>query len=122
MLLKKQKLSFLAHDNRNQSALYHHGCNRSKTLVAHPYLVLNLKAWLQDLIEQHGRSMFEGILKMQGCTKDDIGEVILVGGMTRMPAVQIKVKDIFGKKGTKGVNPDEVVAVGAAIQGGVLTG
>ena len=61
-------------------------------------------------------------LKDAGLTKDDIGEVILVGGMTRMPAVQTKVKDIFGKEGHKGVNPDEVVAVGAAIQGGVLTG
>lgn len=61
-------------------------------------------------------------LKDAGLTKDDIGEVILVGGMTRMPAVQEIVKDIFGKEGHKGVNPDEVVAVGAAIQGGVLTG
>ncbi|MFI0434403.1 MAG: molecular chaperone DnaK [Parachlamydiaceae bacterium] len=61
-------------------------------------------------------------LKDAGLTKDDIGEVILVGGMTRMPAVQEVVKSIFGKEGHKGVNPDEVVAVGAAIQGGVLTG
>lgn len=61
-------------------------------------------------------------LKDAGLTKDDIDEVILVGGMSRMPAVQELVKDIFGKEGHKGVNPDEVVAVGAAIQGGVLTG
>lgn len=61
-------------------------------------------------------------LKDAGLTKDDIGEVILVGGMTRMPAVQDMVKQIFGKEGHKGVNPDEVVAVGAAIQGGVLSG
>lgn len=61
-------------------------------------------------------------LKDSGLTKDNIGEVILVGGMTRMPAVQEMVKSIFGKEGHKGVNPDEVVAVGAAIQGGVLTG
>ena len=61
-------------------------------------------------------------LKDSGLSKDDIGEVILVGGMTRMPAVQEIVKTIFGKEGHKGVNPDEVVAVGAAIQGGVLTG
>jgi molecular chaperone DnaK len=61
-------------------------------------------------------------LKDSGLTKDDIGEVILVGGMTRMPAVQEMVKTIFGKEGHKGVNPDEVVAVGAAIQGGVLSG
>ncbi|MGA8164082.1 MAG: molecular chaperone DnaK [Waddliaceae bacterium] len=61
-------------------------------------------------------------LKDSGLAKDDIGEVILVGGMTRMPAVQEIVTSIFGKEGHKGVNPDEVVAVGAAIQGGVLTG
>jgi len=61
-------------------------------------------------------------LKDSGLTKDAIHEVILVGGMTRMPAVQEIVKSIFGKEGHKGVNPDEVVAVGAAIQGGVLTG
>lgn len=61
-------------------------------------------------------------LKDAGLTKDNIGEVILVGGMTRMPAVQEMVKTIFGKEGHKGVNPDEVVAVGAAIQGGVLSG
>ena len=52
----------------------------------------------------------------------DINEVILVGGMTRMPRVQQKVKEIFGKEPSKGVNPDEVVSVGAAIQGGVLAG
>lgn len=61
-------------------------------------------------------------LKDAGITKDDIGDVILVGGMIRMPAVQEMVKSIFGKEGHKGVNPDEVVAVGAAIQGGVLSG
>lgn len=61
-------------------------------------------------------------MKDAGVSKDDIGEVILVGGMTRMPAVQEMVKTIFGKEGNKSVNPDEVVAVGAAIQGGVLTG
>lgn len=61
-------------------------------------------------------------LKDAGLKREDIGEVILVGGMTRMPAVQEMVKQIFGKEGHKGVNPDEVVAVGAAIQGGVLTG
>lgn len=61
-------------------------------------------------------------LKDAGLSRDDIGEVILVGGMTRMPAVQEMVKSIFGKEGHKGVNPDEVVAIGAAIQGGVLAG
>ena len=57
-----------------------------------------------------------------GLKPDDIDEVILVGGMTRMPAVQERVKKIFGKEPHKGVNPDEVVAIGAAIQGGVLKG
>ncbi|MEO8290837.1 MAG: molecular chaperone DnaK [Gaiellaceae bacterium] len=57
-----------------------------------------------------------------GLTPDKIEHVILVGGMTRMPAVQDKVKEIIGKEPHKGVNPDEVVAVGAAIQGGVLKG
>ncbi|MCB2051547.1 MAG: molecular chaperone DnaK [Novosphingobium sp.] len=61
-------------------------------------------------------------LKDAGLNKEDIGEVILVGGMSRMPAVQEMVKSIFGREGHKGVNPDEVVAVGAAIQGGVLAG
>jgi molecular chaperone DnaK len=61
-------------------------------------------------------------LKDSGLSKSDIDEVILVGGMTRMPKVQAKVKDIFGREPSKGVNPDEVVAVGAAIQGGVLKG
>lgn len=57
-----------------------------------------------------------------GLTNKDIDEVILVGGSSRIPAIQAKVEEIFGKTPSKGVNPDEVVAVGAAIQGGVLTG
>jgi len=61
-------------------------------------------------------------MKDAGLASGDINEVILVGGMTRMPAVQERVKRIFGKDPHKGVNPDEVVALGAAIQGGVLKG
>lgn len=61
-------------------------------------------------------------LKDAGLSASDIDEVILVGGMSRMPKVQEKVKEIFGKDAHKGVNPDEVVAIGAAIQGGVLQG
>ncbi|HSX06382.1 MAG TPA: molecular chaperone DnaK [Candidatus Saccharimonadia bacterium] len=64
----------------------------------------------------------EKALKDAGLTAAEIDAVVLVGGMTRMPAVQEKVKAIFGKDPMKGVNPDEVVAVGAAIQGGVLQG
>ncbi|MCB0592688.1 MAG: molecular chaperone DnaK, partial [Phaeodactylibacter sp.] len=61
-------------------------------------------------------------LKDANMTNDDIDEIILVGGSTRIPRIQQAVEDFFGKKPNKGVNPDEVVAVGAAIQGGVLSG
>jgi molecular chaperone DnaK len=61
-------------------------------------------------------------LKNAGLSTSDIDEVILVGGSTRIPAIQEAVKSFFGKEPSKGVNPDEVVALGAAIQGGVLTG
>ena len=61
-------------------------------------------------------------LQDSGYTTNDINEVILVGGSTRIPAIQQIVKDFFGKEPSKGVNPDEVVAIGAAIQGGVLSG
>ncbi len=64
----------------------------------------------------------ERALKNAGFTTKDIDEVILVGGSTRIPAIQDAVRKFFGKEPSKGVNPDEVVAVGAAIQGGVLTG
>jgi len=64
----------------------------------------------------------ETALKDAGLKKEDINEIVLVGGMTRMPAVQAAVKEFFGKEPLKGVNPDEVVAIGAAIQGGVLGG
>jgi molecular chaperone DnaK len=64
----------------------------------------------------------ETALKAAALSKSDIDEIILVGGSTRIPAVQEAVEKFFGKKPSKGVNPDEVVAVGAAIQGGVLTG
>ena len=80
-----------------------------------------LEALVSDLLDN-----LEGpcriALKDAGMTPSDIQEVVLVGGMTRMPAVQDRVKRIFGKEPHKGVNPDEVVAIGAAIQGGVLGG
>ena len=78
-----------------------------------------LESLTHDLIERTREPCIKA-LKDAGLSPKDIGEVILVGGMTRMPAVQEMVKAIFGKEGHKGVNPDEVVAVGAAIQGGVL--
>lgn len=64
----------------------------------------------------------EAALKDAGIKKEEVNEIILVGGMTRMPLVQKKVEEFFGKKPLQGVNPDEVVATGAAIQGGVLGG
>ncbi len=76
---------------------------------------------VQDLIDRCIPPV-EKALKDAGLRPNQIDEVILVGGMTRVPRVQQLVKDIFGKEGHKGVNPDEVVAVGAAIQGGVLSG
>ena len=80
-----------------------------------------LEALVNDLLDK-----IEGpcktALKDAGIPANDVKEVVLVGGMTRMPAVQDRVKKIFGKEPNKSVNPDEVVALGAAIQGGVLQG
>ena len=80
-----------------------------------------LESLVDDLIEKVVNPC-NIALKDAGLKASDIDEVILVGGMTRMPKVQAKVKEVFGKEPSKGVNPDEVVAVGAAIQGGVLKG
>ncbi|MDQ3944229.1 MAG: molecular chaperone DnaK [Actinomycetota bacterium] len=74
-----------------------------------------------DLVERC-RGLFDHAIKDAGLTQSDIDHVILVGGATRMPAIQALVKDLTGKEPHKGVNPDEVVAVGAAIQAGVLMG
>lgn len=76
---------------------------------------------VSDLIDKLADPV-QKALKDAKLTPSDINEVVLVGGMTRMPAVVEKVKELFGKEPMKGVNPDEVVAVGAAIQGGVLAG
>ena len=80
-----------------------------------------LESLVGDLVDKTATPC-EKALKDAGLKASDIDAVVLVGGMTRMPAVQEKVKKIFGKDPMKGVNPDEVVAVGAAIQGGVLQG
>ncbi len=76
---------------------------------------------VEDLI-QNTKGPCEKAMKDAGVTADDIDEIILVGGSTRIPAVQAMVKDLFKKDPNKGVNPDEVVAMGAAIQGGILGG
>jgi molecular chaperone DnaK len=80
-----------------------------------------LESLVVDLIDKTAEPC-KLALKDAGLSASDIDAVVLVGGMTRMPAVQKKVKEIFGKEPMQGVNPDEVVAVGAAIQGGVLAG
>jgi molecular chaperone DnaK len=80
-----------------------------------------LEQLVADLINQTAEPCKKA-LQDAGLKAADINAVVLVGGMTRMPAVQEKVKQVFGKDPMKGVNPDEVVAVGAAIQGGVLQG
>ncbi|MCU0531889.1 MAG: Hsp70 family protein, partial [Syntrophales bacterium] len=80
-----------------------------------------LEALVEELIQKIVPPC-QTALKDAGLSPKDIDEVILVGGMTRMPRVQQKVREIFGKEPHRGVNPDEVVAVGAAIQAGVLAG
>jgi molecular chaperone DnaK len=80
-----------------------------------------LEELVGDLIDRLAEPV-EKALKDAGVKASEIDEIVLVGGMTRMPAVVEKVKSIFGKDPLKGVNPDEVVAIGAAIQGGVLAG
>jgi len=80
-----------------------------------------LETLVEHLIERTREPCYKA-LKDAGWTRDDVSETLLVGGMTRMPAVQNMVKEIFGKDPNKNINPDEAVAVGAAIQGGVLLG
>ena len=108
----------------------------TETEINLPY-IMPIDGIPQHLVRKLTRSKFEQLthsliqatidpcrkaLSDAGMTTSDIDEVILVGGSTRIPAIQQIVKDFFGKEPSKGVNPDEVVAVGAAIQGGVLTG
>lgn len=83
------------------------------------------RAKLEELVKELITRLADPVekaLKDAGMKAADVNEIVLVGGMTRMPAVIARVKEIFGKEPLKGVNPDEVVAVGAAIQGGVLAG
>jgi len=108
----------------------------SETEINLPYITATATG-PKHLVEKLSRSKFEQLsdkliqavvkpcedaLRGAGMTASEIDEVILVGGSTRIPAIQNKVKEIFGKEPNKGVNPDEVVAIGAAIQGGVLSG
>lgn len=108
----------------------------SQTEINLPYITMN-ESGPQHIVKKFSRADFnrltsdlvrrslipcEKALKDAGLKNSDIDEVILVGGSTRIPAVQTEVEKLFGQKPSKGVNPDEVVALGAAIQGGVLAG
>ena len=108
----------------------------SETEINLPY-IMPVDGVPKHLVKKLSRSKFEQLidpyvqktiepcklaLKDAGMTSSDVDEVILVGGSTRIPIIQQKVKEFFAKDPSKGVNPDEVVAIGAAIQGGVLTG
>lgn len=110
--------------------------NASSTEINLPYITAD-QTGPKHLVRSLSRAKFEQLadslikrtidpcrsaLKNAGMSTSDIDEVILVGGSTRIPAIQDAVKAFFGKEPSKGVNPDEVVALGAAIQGGVLTG
>jgi len=133
--LREDKMA-LQRLRENAEKAKHELSSSSETDVNLPFITadasgpkhLNLKitrAKFESLVEDLVNRCLEPCrkaLKDAGCTPKDINEVILVGGMTRMPKVQEMVKEFFGKEPHKGVNPDEVVAIGAAIQGGVLTG
>ena len=107
-----------------------------ETEINLPYLTADASG-PKHLLKKLGRAKFEQMIEpivmraMEPCKRaladagkkvSDIHEVVLVGGQTRMPAIQALVKEVFGREPSKGVNPDEVVAVGAAVQGGVLKG
>ena len=102
-------LPFLSAD---QSGMKH--CNLTMTRA-------KLESLIDDFVKRTIKPC-ENCLKDAGVTKNEIDEVVLVGGMTRVPKVQDVVQNFYGKKPSKGVNPDEAVALGAAIQGGVLKG
>ena len=119
---EKAKIELSTRDaDRDQPALHHRGCHRSQapgddhdprapgTADRRPG-------------REIARPRAQGAATTPACSPRDINEVVLVGGMTRMPAVQEAVRRLFGKEPHKGVNPDEVVAIGAAIQAGVLGG
>ena len=81
------------------------------------------RAKLEELVSEYVKraaKLTEQTVKEAGFSLSDINEIILVGGQTRMPAIQASVKELFGKEPNRSINPDEVVALGAAIQGGIF--
>ena len=120
-LQKKQKLNYPASAQTEINLPY-----ITATASGPKHLVRTLtRSKFEQLIDDLVKRTIEpckSALKSAGLSTGDIDEIILVGGSTRIPAVQAAVESFFGKAPSKGVNPDEVVAVGAGIQGGVLTG
>ena len=116
-----QDRAVVHHADRDQPAVHHGGCVRSEASdhEAHPRQVRG--AGRRPRPEDR-RAVPAGAQGRRPVSAAEINEVVLVGGMTRMPKVQEVVKQLFGKEPHKGVNPDEVVAIGAAIQAGVLQG
>jgi molecular chaperone DnaK len=110
---------------KRQRSNFHQLVKLTLTSPIFQLINLDLSICKSNLLEPSSNQSvkpLEACLKDSGLTKDKIDEVLLVGGMTRMPRVQETVKSFFGKAPNKGVNPDEAVAIGAAIQGAVLTG
>ena len=107
--------------NRHQPAVHHRRCERPEASVDEAD-AREVRAARRRSAAAHGRPDQAGAQRRRASTRSKIDEVVLVGGSTRIPRVQAIVKELFGKEPHKGVNPDEVVAVGAAIQAGVLAG
>jgi molecular chaperone DnaK len=121
MRLKKPKLSFQSAQEVSINLPFLTADAEGPKHFEHKLTRAKLEDLVGDLIDKTATPC-EKALKDAGLKASEIDAVVLVGGMTRMPAVQEKVQKIFGKEPMKGVNPDEVVAIGAAIQGGVLQG
>ena len=109
------------HGDGDQSAVHHGGCQRPEAPGEEADARPKLESMVEDIVKRSVEPCKQ-CMKDAGVDASKINEVVLVGGQTRMPMIQQLVKDLFGREGHKGVNPDEVVAVGAAIQGGVLGG
>ena len=110
-----------AHGDGDQPAVHHRRRLRSEAPEPAPDAAPSSSSWSTTSSSARSRPCQQA-LKDAGLEAKEIDEVVLVGGQTRMPAIQKLVKELFGKEPHKGVNPDEVVAVGAAVQGGVLRG
>ena len=118
---KGEDRAVLGDADRHQPALHHRRRERARSISTLKLTRAKFEALVDDLIQRTVEPCRKA-LKDAGLTAGQIDEVVLVGGMTRMPKVQEVVKQFFGKEPHKGVNPDEVVAIGAAIQAGVLQG